>query len=207
MSKIDDYLKANGFTLHRYGKHLIYTNGVRHLSVSKTASDFRQEDNVIRDIKRVQRASGLPFVDPFRIEKKEKLPVTTSMPIPREAFNAPRVEVEQKKVKPLDTEAKEIMLSGRSQGKTTPEIAQVLAGLGYTDKEGSPVHFRHVNAALATHASAERRNNPPPPKPVKEKPAKAQRNKLLHDVSEILTSNLSDDMKEKFIIQLCQEHQ
>lgn len=203
--KIDAYLKANGFSLHRQGKHLIYSNGVRSLSVSRSPSDWRHESNVIRDIKRVVHASQREFVDPYAMPEKKEKPVT-------QQFNTPRVQVEQPKVKLFDQHAKDLMLAGRAEGKKTPEIAQVLAALGYTDKEGKPVHFRHVNVALAT---IEWTTNPKPkkapePAPKKDKahaaPTKKDRSKFIHDVAEIITSNLSEDMKEKFIVQTVKDY-
>lgn len=209
-TKIDEYLKANGFTLHRQGKHLIYTNGKHNLSISRSPSDFRQENNVIRDIKRCQAASGFIFVDPYAIPEKKEKPVT-------QQFNTPRVQVEQPKVKLFDQYAKDLMLAGRAEGRKTPEIAQVLAALGYTDKEGKPVHFRHVNVALASIKLDSMPNRgqdlkqPKPKKQVKERPqwtppSKKDRTKFIHDVAEIITSNLSEDMKEKFIIQIVKDY-
>lgn len=208
--KIEDYLKANGFTLHRQGKHVIYANEKgRTLSVSRSPSDFRHENNVIRDIKRAQRVSGLEFVGPFAASEKKEKPLTSTMPTPRPPFNPLPIEVPKPKIKVFDQEAKEIIFAGADQGKTAKEIAVFLTPLGYTDKDGEPVHFRHVQAVIANRASQLKAATAPPKvkEPTPRGPYKKKNNhSFIHDVSEIITSNLSDDMKEKFIVQLCQEH-
>lgn len=71
--KISAYLTANGFVFQRKSKHYIFTNGKLNIAVCSSPSDHRNNHNTIRDIRRVQRMSGRPFVDPFN-PKKRSLP-------------------------------------------------------------------------------------------------------------------------------------
>lgn len=183
--EIEELLSLNGFTLHRNNKHRVYKNekGITYV-MSNTPSDRYAENQQVREFYKVMHRHNLVVLE----EKPRK-------EIPVDNFNPPKIIIETPKKQPTkywDEESDRIIDAGKAEGKTQAEIAAILSALGYVTRTGKPVKLTDVQNRVFTRRRAA------------EKPSKteAKRSNFLHDVTEIISSNLSDEMKERMIRQL-----
>lgn len=179
VEKLNELLKINGFMLHRNKKHLVYKDSRgRTFVTSKTASDWRAEQN---NIKLLERMLGESIK--YEEERKE---------MQRDTFNPPKMVIENAspQYKLWDEDAVLTAIKAKEGGKSYADIEQIIKAMGYRTKDGKPISASYISGRITQHAQ---KNGV-----TKRKTG----NKLLQDITEVMTSNLSDEFKIRMIKQL-----
>jgi hypothetical protein len=217
-----EILELNGFTLKRQKKHLIYSNGKQTFTTSKTPSCERAWKNNYHQLKRVLAEAGREFIteEPKRMKEKDM-----------SGFNTPRATVlptqattvrpmngttsAPLKTKTLDKDALDLALKLREQGKKQHEIATILMAQGYVSITGKKLDQTQVSVFLRqnghrTFAPYSKANSAPTYEsaPLAQPPRRKKKNAgLLHQLTEILSSNLAEDVKEELVILMVHRHE
>lgn len=181
VERLGELLKLNGFTLHRNKRHLVYKDSRgRTFVTAKTASDWRAEEN---NIKLLERMLG----ESMKYEKERK-------EMQRDTFNPTKMVVETKLPVPTyklwDEDAVLTAIKAREEGKSYADIEQIIKAMGYRTQDGKPISTSYISGRITQH---------------NEKigvTKKKTGNKLLQDITEVMTSNLSDEFKIRMIKQL-----
>lgn len=180
--EIEELLNLNGFYLHRNNKHRVYKNakGITYV-MSNTPSDRYAENQQVREFYKVMHKNNQVVLE----EKPRK-------EVPMDTFNPPKMIIEAPKQPPkiwLEPEGQEIFKAGLAQRKTHKEIAQTLTALGYTTRTGKAITEGDISNKIFNDKN-------------KVKKEVAPKSSFINDVTEIISSNLSDEMKERMIRQL-----
>jgi len=134
-------LELNGFRLKRDPGHgLVYWDGVKNVVLNRTPSDFRNDENCIREIKKACREQGKPFIDHVVLRRrKANEPPQEVAPAEVPRFeNKPTVIEEKMETpkKPFDKEAYDFCVTAKNEGKNQTWMAEALTSLGYVGIEG-----------------------------------------------------------------------
>ncbi len=194
---IQELLKLNGFWLERSKNHLVYKNSLGLTFVmAKTASCHRAELNQIKMLERLYERAGLTIIT----ERKRE-------PMQKDTFNPPKLIIPSEPVKStiakivtskyLDKEAEDIIFAGREDKKSYKDIAQVLIALGYVNKRGKPVSDQDCSNVVYFKKLSEQ-----PKKDKVSTKAPIAKASFIDDITEIISSNLSNEMKERMILNL-----
>lgn len=153
-----------------------------------------------------------------------------SLPVPREVTNgatAPASTAKPATVKQLDTDALILAKQGFDQGKTQKWITEALTQLGYRSPGGLVLHQTDISRWMRSqgmryHAKknygAKKIANPGTTKAKtvstpsaviaapQKRAATSGRERLVEQVTDLLSSNISDDTKAELIIILVRNH-
>lgn len=201
-------IELNGFSLKRRGRHLVYQNAQGHNFVTAaTPSDYRAEMNIRKELERVCRRLGQKFIE--HEPQKEK---------PVNQFNTPRVVTQNvpniapvpsapqpPKVKTMDAEALRICIEGMKNKIGQQKISDILNGLHYTTVTGLPLQQKDVSLFLNKNGYKYKNTTPTIATSDGEVKRPISRSKFIDQVTEILSSNLSDDMKEVLLIKFVED--
>lgn len=193
--------------------------------VPKTPGDNRASLNFRSDVRRFLRANGWdPLAEDKRmLEIKERRANSINRPFaalaeaPAPTLEAEPVPAAPPEPKPLT--GKDFLLVDElrvHQGLSWGEVTEKLNGMGFTTRDGNPVNVVQVTQWF----NARRRILAPEPVvaeeqapavEVKAAPAPVpalpvQKTPFLIEVTELISSNLSDEMKEKFLVSIAREH-
>lgn len=188
MERIEELLKINGFTLHRRNKHRVYKDS-RGLTfvMAHTPSDHRAELNNIKMLERYLTKNGITM-----LTEKERRPVM------QDTFNPPKIIIQSQtpastpKYKLWDNEALEICLRGRENKVKYTKLMDMLWELGYRTSDGQKIKDNYIAGRLT---QAKQKESAP-------KEIRRSGSKVLTDIMEIITSNLSDEFKLRMIKEL-----
>lgn len=202
MIPIEDLLAMNGFALIRDKKHLVYSNGKTNFAMAKTGSDHRQYQNNIRDLKKACLRSGVSFIEAWPKRKKENEGNMGNFSnTPKIITDAPKAST--LKPRTLDKEAFEFCFKAREEKKTQLWMTEALEGMGYRKEGGSSYSQSEVSRfliknGLRMNVAVKRKPTRSSSAPKYEQPKPS----IMTDIQDILTSNLSEQMKEKMILLL-----
>lgn len=201
---IQELLKLNGFWLERNKNHLVYKNSLGLTFVmTKTASDHRAELNQIKMLERLYERAGLTIITERKREPMQQdtfNPPKMILPSPGSIVGVEPVKSDMAKIvahKYFDKEAEGIILAGRENKKSYKEIAQVLVALGYVNKRGKPISNQDcMNFMYYKRVSHRPQKDNTAPK------AHIAGASFIDDITEVISSNLSNEMKERMILTL-----
>lgn len=227
MKRATELFKLNGFQLKREnGSHYIwFRSGVGTIVVSKSKSDFRAEMNNVTLLKRKLREAGIEYVPDNKDSNKikEKKMATNNLGVVlRKAQeeqaqrqtppSVPPTPATQETFKQFDDEALELLVNARKEGKKVQWMEDALYQLGYRNQRGNRIEQTAISKILSKEGLAK---NGGPRGPYKKKEQVTEtpavedttnyQAKFLNDVSDLLSSNLGDAIKEKFLFTLVDE--
>jgi hypothetical protein len=197
-------IELNGFSLHRQNKHLVFKDaGGNNFVISKTPSDHRAELNQISHLKSVVNKLGRKFIETKPKKERENM---------QPQFNPPKIVTAPVtlQTKPLDKDATEFILKCKQEGWKTKRIADALTSMGYRLLRGGPIRDATVSVILIENGF--RTLNRASKNPTKEKKQKVElkaeqpKSTFLLDLTEILTSNINEAMKEKLVMSFIDIH-
>jgi len=222
ISDIVTELVERGFDYKRDGPHGKLFAPNRHfvVAVPLTPSDWRAEKNFRADVRRFLRTHNYdPLAEDAEQERKE-----------RKLFNpvvvTPAKKQEEEKVtKSINEVDFQYVVDLHKAGKTYTEICTILNAQGYRLPSGGEIKMGNLSgwltrrgyqpkvAAYGKYTTSVSRIRepaspppPPPPPPPQEQERPSKKFPLLHDVMEIVSSNLSDELKETFLKHVVAKH-
>lgn len=222
ISDIVAELVERGFDYKRDGPHGKLFAPNRHfvVAVPLTPSDWRAEKNFRADVRRFLRTHKYdPLAEDAVNERKDAImfnPVISSVKPP------PEVKEESSPPKNLNDVELDYVINLHKSGKTYSEICVILNAQGYQLPRGGPIKGNDLAGWLLrvggyqprVAAREERKLRETqdkavtPPEAPHPEPSLPQKRKhpLLHDVMEVVSSNLSDELKEKFLRHIVTKH-
>lgn len=192
--ELERLIEKNGFILKRQSKHRVYqdSNGVNFVTAN-TPSDHRAQLNIRKELRRVTEKAGREFIEDDKKQRGEKV----------QQFNAPKIVVEDAKSKTLDDEGLRVAIEGRKNGWPLARICEALSSMGYRKSSGVAYSGSEISAILIKNGA--RKNNTRAVE-APTAPRKNRRSVFLQELTDLLTSNLAEDLKERMAIMLVQGH-
>lgn len=225
-------LVDRGFDFKKGGSHgkLFAPNRYFVVAVPSTPSDWRAEKNFRGDVRRFLRTHNYESLqeDQKHEEKERKMfnpPVIRDV-TPEPITKVKEVKAKVKAAKTIRDVDPEHVIAMHKNGTTYDGIASVLTEQGYTLVYGGVIRGSNLagwlakygyQPNLAKYEKWQKRKStvsetralvapePPPPPPVPQLPQQ-KLHPLLSDVMEIVSSNLTDDLKESFLKMIVQKH-
>lgn len=195
---LDALLRLNGFELKRRNKHAVWADASGNTFVcAATPSDYRALLNCKSDLKRVMRKGGREFMD-----LRDKTITRPAAPFnPPKTATTPSPPPSTTKTKQLDDEAFEFCKKAREDRRSQFWMAEALAAMGYVSLNDGPITNSVVSSFLRSRGvrSRERYDR------ATTGSSAGSKSKFIHDLTEILSSNLSDAMKERLVRAMVQE--
>ena len=184
--------------------------------INGSPSDFRAPTKFISDVKRILKQRGEEPLERHRKPMEKQItvgPAWAKEPariIVKPAEPKIETKVEQRgHFIPRDPKNQELILKLREEGKGNGDIATILTAMGYAKLAGGQYDSQDVAlwfykikketeapAPKAKEAKAQVTNQPPPLPPI---------HTFLSEVMEIVSSNLSDEAKERFLVVAAKE--
>jgi len=192
--KIETLLKLNNFRLVRKNKHLVWKDPAGNTFVmSTTPSDMHAFTMQRQELARTMKKIGKPFIteEPIKLKERKEM----------QHFNTPRIADAPKKhaFKLLDDEANRIMIEGRKNHWPLKRITKAITDLGYRSATGREYNTADISRKLADLGH---RKNRPYTKGKAKEAAVDTKKSFMTELTEIITSNLSEDMKERMAIMM-----
>lgn len=209
--EFEDLIELNGFTIKRVNNHIVYSDGTSNVVTAKTPSDHRALNNMVRDLKSACRRSGRDF-KMFEQEVRIRKPKQEQKE--NQLFNPalPKEIIMEKKIMPLDDRAFEMAKAMTEQGMKQSDIADRLNAIGYTlTKPGTKVSQSELSRFLRGRGLQKNNQSVISKKKIAagtvRMPKKTKKLSLLQKVEDIISSNLSNEMKEEFVMTCVSKHQ
>lgn len=184
---IVDLLELNDFILVRQNNHCVWKHpqGMTFVHAA-TPSDHRAQLNMEKDLRRIMNERGLTMIT--EKQKKEKEPMQSQ-------FNPPKTIIVSPSAPKLLNEGTVPLLEELiAKGKTINEVVIILGTMGYRTPTGLTVTRPHVDSLLSrVRLKAQGKVV------TKRTPKKSEDKLCLTELTEILSSNLSDELKKRVL--------
>lgn len=228
---IEELLELNGFVFERRNKHVIWkdkTTG-HNFVYSSTPSDWRVDIKRVKDLRKLCLKLGREFNDGREIKVKERF---LHRPFEEALKQEPQlVETEKSSevvVRRVDEVAIEIVRQRAAAKVKQADIAKELNEIGYTTSKGGPIVQSMISSLMREHEipclnpqigkgwinAKKKKKKIKVPRSFESaggdaEPARPAKKRIksgwITSVEEIVTSNLSATLKEKFILEIVRE--